>query len=78
MPETKVVAIAYSHFGDDGEVREHDECYTWETAQTLANEGYKIVAVADDGEYWTKERIQKLCDGELAAAIDCFGEGHMK
>jgi len=60
----------------DGSVYDFPE--NWETAQTLANEGYKIQVLKDDGEYWTKERIQSLCDGELAAAIDCFGEGHIK
>lgn len=67
------VAIAYL---SDGTI--YDFPFTWETAQQMANEGYKIRAIADDGEYWTKERIQELCDGELQRAIDCFGEGRIK
>jgi len=50
---------------------------TWETCQTLANEGFRIQAIGSDG-HMLKEEIQKMCDSELAAAIDCFGEGHRK
>ena len=68
----KVCAIAYDKNGN-----KHDEIYTWETAQTMANEGYRIVAVADDG-FMSMPEIQLLCDGEFEASIDCFGEDHAK
>jgi hypothetical protein len=67
-----VCAIAYRQDGT-----EYDQCYTWETAQTLANEGYRVIATGDDG-HMTKEKIQKLCDYELSIAVDCFGMDHLK
>ena len=76
MTETQwlegVCAVAYDK---DGEV--YDSCYTWETAQTLANEGYKVVAVRNDGNM-EKSEIQRICDYEYNIAIDCFGEDHQK
>lgn len=66
------VAVAYHK---DGSV--YDFALNWETAQCLANEGYRLEAVADDG-HMTREEIQKLCDWEQNSAIDCFGEGHRK
>lgn len=50
----------------------HDIALTWETAQTLALEGYSIRAIADDG-HMSREDIQKLCDAESARRADCFG-----
>ena len=67
-----VCAIAY-----DKEGEEYDRCYSWETAQTMANEGYRIIAVANDG-HTSKEEIQAIVDYELKIALDCFGEGHQK
>ena len=67
-----IVAVAYTKDG-----KKYDEILTWETAQTMANEGYKIVAIAKDG-HMSAEDIQGMCDRELAAAIDCFGEDHRK
>lgn len=55
----------------------YDFCYAWETAQTMANDGYRIKAIANDGAM-EKEEIQRICDYELRAAIDCFGEDHRK
>lgn len=69
-----VCAIAWTH--EDG-AEPYDYCYNWETAQTMANEGYKVQAVSNDGAM-DKNEIQRICDYELAAAIDCFGEGHRK
>jgi hypothetical protein len=54
-----------------------DYCYTWETAQQFANDGYRIKAIANDGTMEMNE-IQRICDYELSAAIDCFGEDHRK
>lgn len=67
-----ICAIAFTH---DGE--EYDSCYTWETAQTLANEGYYLIAVANDG-HMSKEEIQRICNYEHEAAMDCFGPEHAK
>lgn len=68
------VAIVWTkEDGDDP----YDYCYNWETGQTMANEGYKVQAIAGDGIF-TQEELQKLYDQELANAIDCFGEGHRK
>lgn len=65
-------AIAYHKDGT-----EYDRCLTWETGQTLANEGYLVVAVADDGQKSMGD-MQALFDYELKIALDCFGEGHRK
>lgn len=67
-----VCAVAY----DKGD-KEYDSCYSWEAAQTLAQEGYRVVAVAGDG-HLSKENIQSMCDYELKIAIDCFGEDYRK
>lgn len=66
------VATAYTA---DGAV--YDYIGSWETAQTMANEGYTIVVHQGDGAM-DKERIQSLVDREFAAAIDCFGDAHRK
>ena len=50
-----------------------DRCYTWETGQVYANEGYRVVAVADD-RHVTKAEAQALYDNERRNAIDCFGK----
>lgn len=68
------IAIAWTH--EDG-ADPYDYPQNWETAQTMANEGYKIQVIDGDG-HLTKEEIQQMCDTELANAIDCFGEGHRK
>ena len=67
-----VCAVAYDKNGD-----EYDACYTWEAAQTIASEGYKVVACSDDGGI-TKEGIQKICNYELEIALDCFGKEYQK
>ena len=69
-----LVAIAWTK--EDG-AEPYDYCYSWETAQTMANEGYKIQAIANDGAM-EMEEIQRICDYELNVAIDCFGEDHRK
>ena len=57
-----------------------DECFNWETAETMASEGYEVVAVGHD--LWdngvrvvgkTKQEIQRICDVSLAQYKDCFG-----
>jgi len=59
-------------FDDDGLL--HDRCYTWESGQSYANQGYRVVATADDG-LTTKDRAQRLYDYEREIAADCFGPG---
>jgi hypothetical protein len=64
-----IVAVAY----DWQTGAEYDRAWTWETGQALALEGYRVVAVADDGEYWNRERCQSLYDAELERWADCYG-----
>lgn len=74
LKQNGFVAIVWTH--EDG-AEPYDYCYNWETAQTMANEGYKVQAIANDGAM-EMEEIQRICDYELSAAIDCFGEDHRK
>lgn len=67
-----ICAVAFTK---DGE--EYDQCYTWETAQTMANEGYTVIAIRNDG-HMDKREIQNICNYELEVALDCFGEDHLK
>jgi hypothetical protein len=67
-----IVAIAW-----DKNNEPYDYPYNWETAQTMAREGYRIKAIANDGNMEMSE-IQRICDYELSIAIDCFGEEHLK
>ncbi len=57
---------------DDGTV--YDFTYNWETAQNMALQGYRILALTDDG-HMSKDDIQRLCDAELDRHNDCFGKG---
>lgn len=66
------VALAY-----DKDAKFYDAAYTWEAAQTLSNEGYRVIAIANDGNM-EKEEIQRICNYELSVAIDCFGQDHLK
>lgn len=66
------VATAYDATGEV-----YDYIGTWETAQTYANDGYRVVVHEADG-HLSKEALQGLVDRELAAAIDCFGDDHRK
>lgn len=70
--EHGVVAIA---FDKDGEI--YDCCHNWESAQTVANEGYRMLAIANDGAM-EKAEIQRICNYELTVALDCFGEDYQK
>jgi hypothetical protein len=72
MVESKVIAVAYEA---DGTVNDH--MLTWETAQTFAAAGYRVVAVADDG-FMDKDAIQRLVDYEYEIALDCFGADYAK
>ena len=63
-----VVAVAYN--ADDGAV--YDYCFTWQTGQTMALEGYIVKAIADDG-HMTKDDAQRLYDAEKERHDDCFG-----
>ena len=66
------VAVA---FEKSGEV--YDHLYTWETGQTYANDGYRVLALTGDG-HLSREEAQGMYDRELAAALDCFGPEHAK
>ncbi len=66
------VATAYNA---DGEV--YDYIGNWETAQTYANDGYRVVVHEADA-HLSQDELQELVDRELAAAVDCFGDEHRK
>ena len=66
------VAVAYTY---DGEL--HDYIGNWETAQTMANEGYRIDALKGDA-HLSRSDLQRMVDAELATALDCFGASHHK
>lgn len=66
------VAVALNK---DGSV--YDYIGTWETAQTLANEGYRIDVLTGDG-HLTRDELQAMVDRELADAVDCFGPERQK
>jgi len=69
-------ALVFEH---DNFEQPYDYCGNWETAQTIANEGYVVVVINEDTcSSRTVEEWQKFIDNEYAAAIDCFGEGHKK
>lgn len=72
MTDPVTVAMIYDR---DGNVI--DECWSWETGQVMANDGYRVVAVADDGHMSIAD-AQSLYDYELRIAIDCFGKEHQK
>lgn len=55
----------------------YDYIGNWETAQTLANEGYRIDVLTGDG-HLTREELQAMVDRELADAVDCFGPDRQK
>lgn len=59
----------------DGEY--YDAIENVDTVRTMANEGYRIIAIANDGAM-EKDEIQRIANYEYDAAIDCFGEDHAK
>ena len=59
----------------DGEY--YDACGNVDTVRVMANEGYRVVAIANDGAM-EKDEIQRIANYEYEAAIDCFGEDHAK
>lgn len=65
-------ALAYTK---DGEY--YDAIENVDTVRTMANEGYRILAIANDGAM-EKDEIQRIAEYEFACAIDCFGEDHAK
>lgn len=72
MNEPRTVALVYDKAGNP-----IDECWSWETGQVMANDGYTVIAIADDGHMNIAD-AQSLYRYELRIAIDCFGEGHRK
>lgn len=75
-PDEQTIGIVYE---DDGTVFDH--VWSWESGQTYANHGYRVVAVApvlsrfDGSVYMTVEALQELFDYERRIAADCFGPG---
>jgi hypothetical protein len=65
------VALVY----EEGGTEVYDRCWNWETGQSFALTGYRVVAIADDG-HMTKDEAQRLYDAERARFADCFG--HVK
>lgn len=63
------VALVFEH----GSHLVYDIALNWETAQSMALEGYTIRAIADDG-HMSRDEIQRLCDSETARYRDCFGK----
>lgn len=57
-------------FDADGAVE--DLCLNWETAQNMALNGSRVLAVGSDGHMSARD-IQALCDAERARYLDCFG-----
>lgn len=68
LPVDETVAVVYNKAGEVV-----DRAYCWETGQTYAQAGYTVIAIADNGIYWTRERAQELYDNELECFRDCFG-----
>ncbi|WIC89714.1 hypothetical protein SEA_BRAXOADDIE_92 [Rhodococcus phage Braxoaddie] len=54
-----------------------DYAMSWEAGQTYANDGYRVVALADDG-HMSRADAQRLYDAERARALDCFGNDYAK
>lgn len=62
----------------DGSI--YDRAFNWQTAQSMALEGYKVRVIADDewtigGKTYSMScaDIQALCDAERERFRDCFG-----
>lgn len=68
-------AIVAEVYADDSQVP-YDLCYNWESGQTYAQDGYRVVSVADDG-YMSREHAQRLYDYELKCWDDCWTEGEL-
>jgi len=66
-----IVAVAI----DPRTGEEYDQCFAWETGQTMAQEGYIVRAVAADG-FMGVEDAQRLYDYERRLFIDCWGQDH--
>lgn len=66
------VAIALDDSG-----RYLDRCFTWGTGQTLAQEGLRVVATADDG-HMTLAEAQRLYDWERDCYNDCFNNPNVR
>lgn len=62
----KVVAVVYRN----NEI--YDVTFNWESAQSYAANGDKVVAIWGDG-HLTKEECQKMYDYEKECYEDCFG-----
>lgn len=52
--------------------QEMDCIFAWETAESMANQGHKIIVLEPDG-WLTRRDLQTMCDRSKAAYEDCFG-----
>lgn len=68
-----IVAIIYNRTDIHGNDARCDSAYTWETGRCLAESGFKIVAVADDGAM-TIDKAQAIYDAAYDTYTDCFIE----
>ncbi len=50
----------------------YDHAWSWETGENYASEGYRVVALTDDG-HLTRGEAQAMYDRRLADFVDCFG-----
>lgn len=75
MPSDLMPGYCAAAFTHDGEF--YDAIENVDTVRVMANEGYYIVAIANDGHY-EKDEVQRIANYEYECAIDCFGEGHKK
>lgn len=66
MVASDTVAIVLA---EDGKI--YDHCFTWESGQSYARDGYVVRATADDG-FMTAAEAQSLYNYELEIFSDCF------
>ena len=67
VPATEPPTVALVIDPDTGLV--HDQCYTWETGQTYALDGWQVLAIRSNGSM-TVEAAQRLATrGDVAAAL---------
>ena len=66
-PTDAIVAVVIQ---DNGEV--YDVTFNWETAESMATDGYRVLALTGDGLYKRNE-LQRVCDSRRAEYRDCYG-----
>lgn len=66
-PTDTIVSVVVQ---DNGEV--YDVTFNWETAESMATDGYRVLALTGDGMYKRNE-LQHMCDSRRAEYRDCYG-----